>query len=453
VVRARAPFAAALFVAGVCLAGGPEAEPSPASPAASKVLGLLHDGRFDRARAALAGEGSGPDALFLRAFVTYWALIFDDENQVLRDTMETQLDAVLAAGDGADLAVWQGTAHLLLAELRASQRHPFAAAFEAKKAKRLLEQANESGADTSDALFGLGTYNYMADTVPAFIKGLRALLFLPGGNRERGLAQLEQAATASQHFAFESRALLVTIFANRHEKQYDRALEEARRLLQASPETGTIAALYAGARLDISLGRNGEALSFLDRADDRAAALKDVDPVVLRSLDLLRARAQFAALRPDLAALAARRALASPAGLTRDIRVDLESFAEAGEKSADGIDWSRVDSSWASAEGAAGLAALAAAAPGRPLLALLAGDAYLRIGRARDAADWLRRAESPSLSAGWVGPRLLRQGQAEDLLGQRPAALAYYRRAKDLPGFPAKDAAMYFESTPYRLGP
>jgi hypothetical protein len=48
-----------------------------------------------------------------------------------------------------------------------------AAAYEAKKAKRLLESASKAGANTADALFGLGTYNYLADTVPSYVKGLR----------------------------------------------------------------------------------------------------------------------------------------------------------------------------------------------------------------------------------------------------------------------------------------
>lgn len=451
-MRRGGPILAAFLLLAPSAAGAGESGPSVN---AERVLERLHDGRFAAARAALSGGDRRPEALFLAAFTTYWNLIFDDENETLRRTMETQIRAVLAAvdrgGDGesdASDAVWGGTAHLLLAELRASERHPFGAAFEAKRAKKMLEKAAGRGADTSDALFGLGTYNYMADTVPAFIKGLRALLFLPGGDRERGLAQLEEAAAESPHFSFEARALLVTIYANRHEERYDLALDELAKLLHAHPEA--LASLYAAARLDISLGRNEAALAFLDRADARARTFGDVDPVVARSVDLLRAKAEFARLRPDLALATAERALASGSGLTDDIRRDLEAIRSAAAYNAGGIDWSRVGSSLAGPEAPAGLAGLAKAAPDRPLLALLTGDAFLRQGRAADALTWFGRAEASGLPPGLVGPKLLRQGQAADLLGERPRALAYYREAADLPGFAAKDAALYFQAKPYR---
>jgi hypothetical protein len=428
------------------------AAPPAGNASNTTVLALLHDGRFSLARRLLPPEPATPDQAFLAAFVSYWDLVFDDENPDLQRTMEAQIGAVLdlcesaSKGDdgSAGSAVWAGTAHLLLAELRAQQRRPLAAAFEAKKAKKILEAAARGGADTSDALFALGTYNYMADTVPAYVKGLRALLFLPKGDRELGLSQLSTAASSSPHFGFESRVLLVTIYANRHEKLYDDALREAAQLLVDAP--GTVGALYASARLDISLGRNAEALRRLDEADARARTLGDVDPVVLRSLDLLRARAEFADLRPDLAAATARAALTSPAGLTREIHDDLESVRAAADYNADGIPWAKVSAA-ATAEG---LASLAAEAPQRPLLALLAGDAYLRAGRPQDALGWLRRADTPQLPPGLVGPRLLRQGQAADLLGQRPLALASYKKAADLSGFPAKDAAVYFQQTPFQ---
>ena len=43
----------------------------------------------------------------------------------------------LRSSSAGEAALFAGSSHLLLAELRASQRRPIAAAFEAKKAKRL----------------------------------------------------------------------------------------------------------------------------------------------------------------------------------------------------------------------------------------------------------------------------------------------------------------------------
>ncbi|HZN55646.1 MAG TPA: hypothetical protein VFB67_10040 [Candidatus Polarisedimenticolaceae bacterium] len=410
-------------------------------------LALLHDGRFDAAQAALdARPGAvGAEELFFDAFTTYWRLIFDDENPELQALLESQLESAIAAaesgsaqGGSAHAALWGGTSHLLLAQLRASQRHPLGAAFEAKKAKRMLEVASREGADTSDALFGLGTYNYMADTVPSYVKGLRALLFLPKGNRELGLSQIREAAEKSRTFGLEARILLVTVYANKHERLYDQAIAERDRMAREAPPS--IATIYAGARLDLSLGRNDASLARLARAEERAGTLGDVDPVVLRSIDLLRARAEYALLRPDLAAVTAERALAAGRGLGPVIKHDLEEIRASSKRESQGIEWSRIHE----------VDQLARAHPDRPLLALLAGDAALRAGRAEEAVDWLAKASSSRLPPALDAACKLRQGQASDLLGRRPEALALYKSAAQTPGFSAKDAALYYQRAPYR---
>src|SRR5262245_40699938 len=298
-------------------------------------------------------------------------MIFDDDNEQLEKRLEKEVELALEVAERAAEAesdptarLWSGNAHLVLAELRAGQRKSFSAAFEAKKAKKHLEAAAGTGVRANDALFGLGTYNYMADTLPSYIKGLRALLFIPKGNREGGLEQLQRAAESSPTFGFEARVLLITIYAHKHERRYDEALAERDRLLAMAPDR--IAGLYAAARLDLSLSRNRSAIAWVARAQEQAAKPGDVDPVVLRSLDLLRARAELADLRPDLAADTARRAIEAGRGLGSGIRRDLDGILQASREYAAGIEWARV----AEADAAA-LTALAEAAPTDPRLALL----------------------------------------------------------------------------------
>ena len=420
-------------------------------------LALLHDGRFEAAQALLRRQGppTRPDDLFFDAFTTYWQLVFDDENPDVRAALDARLDAAIAAAEACSNPddngeLWGGSSHLLLAGLRAQQRRPLAAAFEAKKAKRLLESASQAGGSSSDALFGLGTYNYLADTVPSYVKGIRALLALPKGNRALGLEQLA-AAAGSRTFALEARTLLVTIYANKHERLYGRAIEERDRLLEAFPET--IASAYAAARLDLSLGRNEASIDRLTRAESRARTLGDVDPVVLRSIELLRARAELSALRPDRAEATATSALATGLGLGPSIREDLEAIRKAASRQADGIGWPQVASERNPSHEAAAFGALAKAHPERPLLALLAGDGELRAGRAQEALDWFARAVSTGLPPELQAGCLFRQGQAEDLLGHRSRALEFYKRVAATRGFVAKDAAVYYQQTAYRLGP
>ena len=418
-------------------------------------LERLHDGRFAAAEATAPASGTSAEQLFFASFITYWKLVFDDENTKLQVVLENQLDATAEAAsrkeDDPRIALWGGNSHLLLAQLRAWQRRPLSAAFEAKRAKKLLEAAVQSGASAADASFGLGTYNYMADMVPSTVKGLRAILGLPKGDRAKGLEQLELAAASSGAFAVEARILLLTIYANRHERLYDKAIAERDRLLQQAPNA--IASLYASARLDLALGRNEPALAALARAEARARELGDVDPVVLRCIDLLRARGEFASLRPDLAAATARAAIASGRGLSLTLTEDFKQIAAASDKLMHDIDWAAVPTQGGAAEKAQRLSALAGDSPDRPFLALLAGDASLRAGQPEDASRWLEKASSttllpPALRAGCQ----LRQGQAADLLGQRARALDFYKRAAQAPGFSAKDAAHYYLKTPYRSG-
>jgi len=435
----RTAFALAMACLGVL--------PAHAAPDPAEVLALLHDGRFEAARRTLLRDDGkrAPAELFLNAFTTYWLLVFDDENDALRTTLDAQLAATISAAEAVrdpalvgDAALWSGSSHLLVAELRASQRRPLAAAFEAKKAKRSLESASIAGPDATDARFGLGTYNYVADTVPSYVKGLRALLFLPKGNRNLGLRQLEEAATGSRYFALEARTLLITIYANKHERQYGRAIDERDHLLAAFPDT--VASAYASARLDISLGRNDAALAQLARAEARARALGDVDPVVLRCIDLLKAKAELSGFRPDLAAATTAAALASGSGLSPAIRADLDGLHTAAKQLAEGITWP---------QGTADFGALAAERPDRPLLALLAGDAGLKSGRAQEALDWFARATAAGLQPAWQAGCVFRQGQAEDLLGRRPRALELYKQASVAPGFVARDGAFYYQQSPY----
>jgi hypothetical protein len=178
--------------------------PLPALAAGRGAIpALLHDGRFAAAREALGPvtAESSPEDAFLQAFVTYWTLIFDDENDALEKRLDAEIATALSAAerreDDPAASLWSGNAHLVLAQLRAGQKRSLGAAFEAKKAKKQLEAAVASGVRPEDALFGLGTYNYMADTLPSYIKGLRALLFLPKGDRAILIRMANQAIAAN----------------------------------------------------------------------------------------------------------------------------------------------------------------------------------------------------------------------------------------------------------------
>ena len=67
------------------------------------------------------------------------------------------------------------------------------AAFDGKKMRRTMLDLLKEHPDFVDCKFWLGTYNYYAAVLPKYIKFFRTLLFLPSGDRDRGIAQLEEA--------------------------------------------------------------------------------------------------------------------------------------------------------------------------------------------------------------------------------------------------------------------
>jgi tetratricopeptide (TPR) repeat protein len=69
------------------------------------------------------------------------------------------------------------------------------AARDGKRIKNALERALTLDPGLDDANAGLGLYQYYADVAPSVLKILRWFLGLPGGDRAKGLAQLQRART------------------------------------------------------------------------------------------------------------------------------------------------------------------------------------------------------------------------------------------------------------------
>jgi hypothetical protein len=443
----------ALRPAVIALAAGvawaPAAE-SATSSNSSEVLALLHDGRFDAAERRAAGAASGTDleALFLDAFVYYWRLLYDERNAALQTAFDARLGRTITLADqrlarnpkDPEAALWGGTAHLLRGQLLGRQKKAMAAASEAKRSRKLLLLS-----PSADALFGLGSYNYLTDQLQGAARGLRAILGIPPGDREEGLRQLERAAREAEHLRLEARLLLMSMYAGKRERRYDEALRQADRLVR---EHGSaVVALDAAARTELSVGRPDRAAALLDRALAQGGA----DPSVTATLRVHRARCELARFRPDRAEewLAP---LANPAAVPASLRDELKEAAAAA-RSIPSASWQRVSAGAGlpQEEAARALAEVARAHPEDAVAALYAGRALLLAGRAGDALPLLVRAEgSGRLAAPWVGPSRLLAGQAADLLGQRAQAVAWYRKALESPEWVGRDAPRRWLDRPYR---
>jgi hypothetical protein len=429
-------------------------------------LALLHDGRFDEAETSFARAGGRAEmSAFFRAFATYWRLLYDPDSPALETALEKQLLETVSLAEEAlsrdaadpDATLYAGSARLLLGELRASQKKYFAAGSEAKKAKRLLEAGARAEPVAADASFGLGTYNYMADRLPAFVRGLRAILFLPGGDRAKGLEQLTRAAGTSRWFRLEARILLSTIYASKHERMYADAEREVRTALTVEPRC--VAALDAAARFRLMLAEPERAAELLDEASRKAAASPRTAPSVVAAIEYQRARADFAMLRPDLAQRRLKTLLSRP-GLPANLREDATKLAGTASTllASAGDSWHRalpavehLEAPPPGADPLASLVDLARSSPHEPVLSLVAGRALLRAGRSKDALPLLlAAARSGSTPRPFVGLAKLLAGQAADLDGRRSQALELYKGAIDGPSFVGKEAAYRYQRSPFR---
>jgi len=458
----------------------------------TEVLSLLHDGRFDEAdrlAAAIERDGENTTEAFFRAFVAYWQLLYDPRNETLRKEFDRRLTRTIDLAKKTkgnpgekDAELWRGSAHLLRAQLRATQKKVFSAAFEAKRANKWLKQAVADGSRPVESDFGLGTYEYFADRVPTMVKGLRALLTIPGGDREQGLERLRRASRESRFFAFEARIVLATIYADDDEGLYDEATTEIENTVERYPDV--VAALHAAARINLDLGRYGRALEHLGHALTKTESQPGTAPSVIAALRYYAAMAEFGRFRPAQALDYLRPLLEAPdkvpVNLTRRVErlagasalllreppdwihtIDREElnhpFDDPEEvrrlrRSAKSLELARagleLERSGRIEDAASNLETLAASRPEDSTLALLAGRALLSDGRQAAALARLQSAaDADDLPGMWVGANRLLAGVAADLTGQRESALNWYGKAIRV-RFYGRDAARLFTSRP-----
>jgi hypothetical protein len=457
------------------------------------VLALLHDGRFDEADRILSRaarrDGEQASEAFFRAFVTYWRLLYDPDNEKLRDRFARRLDRTIELTKDRsneeepwEEALWTGSAYLLRAQLRAMQKKVFKAGFDAKKAHKHLKRAAELGSDHAESDFGLGTYQYYASRVPGIVKFVRGLLTIPGGNREEGLRRLRRAARESLFFSLEARIVLANIYADDDERMYDLALAETEAAGRQFPDT--LAVLDGTGRLSLSLYRTEPALDHLQRALARAEAHPGTAASVLANLRFNVASVESVRFRPDRALAGLQPLLADMDAVPRDLRGSIRDLAghavsllvnppdwvaeledplpvhSPGAKerrrlrdAAVALELARpaleMERDGQTGEANQALAVLAAEHPDSAALGLVAARAAILAGNAGDAFPRVIQAiESGRLPGTWAGLAALLAGIASDLSGERDPALAWYARAARSGSFDGRDAAHLYRIRP-----
>lgn len=161
-------------------------------------------GRFDE-WPAIAGATCPPapaqvcQALELAAL--WWQIQVDPANRSHDARFLDKADRAVGAmetwtskePERAEAWFYRGAAYGARAQWRVLRGERIAAARDGKRIKDALERALVLDAGLQDAWFGIGLYHYYADVAPTAAKMLRFLLFLPGGDRKQGLAEMRRA--------------------------------------------------------------------------------------------------------------------------------------------------------------------------------------------------------------------------------------------------------------------
>lgn len=183
-------------------------------------------------------EKTRPESLAVSFFTAngYWwkifrAYIFDKDsiNNDADKTFDECLDQAIdraekrLTNNKADIQAlfYLGNSYSLRSRVKGLRGSYFGAGRDAAKGKYYLEEVLKIDPNQYDAYYNLGVYNYFASTLPGFAKVLKALLFLPGGSRSKGLSLLQLAGQKSFYFRDEAQLVLARFYTDYEEQPYD----------------------------------------------------------------------------------------------------------------------------------------------------------------------------------------------------------------------------------------
>ena len=244
------------------------ADPEPELRAA---IELVYQGRLDdalaRLRAAADAHPEDPMAAYALALALCWKVEQQPETEELGRELQAKAANAVARADAAlertpdDVRALfaRGAAWGALSRYHLFRLHRSDAARAAVRMRADLTRVRELDPRHHDAQFGLGLYDYYADVLPRAAKLIRFLARIPGGDRRRGLASIEDAGTRSTFHRTEARVQLYEIYAF-YEEQPGRAMDQLDELRRLYP-THPLWALKAVEHLRARLGAYADAVA------------------------------------------------------------------------------------------------------------------------------------------------------------------------------------------------
>ncbi len=184
-----------------------------------------------------------PAGHFFLAMVTWWRILIDIDDEQYDEQFYDALDNVIDLCDAlleenendVTALFFKGGAIGFKGRLKAHRSSWFDAANAGRKALPIVREASALDPNNYDILLGTGIYNYYAEVIPneyPFVKPL--LLFVPPGDKVKGIQQIKTAAEKGKYANIESTYFLMQIYYQ-FEKDYPKALELAQKLHSRFP--------------------------------------------------------------------------------------------------------------------------------------------------------------------------------------------------------------------------
>jgi tetratricopeptide (TPR) repeat protein len=181
---------------------------------------------------------SHPAGYFFRAMVLWWKIMIDIDDTRYDDRFFAALDRVVVMCDSMldkdendiDAIFFKGGAIGFQGRLRFHRDDWLEAADAGRQALPLVRKASELDPGNYDIYLGTGIYNYYAEVIPneyPIVKPL--LLFIPSGDKAKGLEQLTIASQKAKYAAVETAYFLMQI-CYAYERDYTKALGLAQSL-------------------------------------------------------------------------------------------------------------------------------------------------------------------------------------------------------------------------------
>jgi len=148
---------------------------------------------------------------------------------------EALAEAALAKHESAEMHLYAGMAGGLAARIYGLRAENRTAARAGVRAREHFLRALALDASLADADMGLGLYNYYVDTLSTIARVLRFFMGIPGGSKEEGIRQLQQAMDHGQLTPVLARYYLA-ICLHLYDQKYERALQVATPLVEKYPE-------------------------------------------------------------------------------------------------------------------------------------------------------------------------------------------------------------------------